>query len=42
MTISQLLESLDGYGLILTDNDLIQERLTELGMRRNTKVGATA
>tara|TARA_B100001057_G_C22511269_1_gene817990 strand:- start:173 stop:292 length:120 start_codon:yes stop_codon:yes gene_type:complete len=32
MTLKEILEALDGYGLILTDDELIEERLKELGI----------
>ncbi len=31
MTIGQLLEHLDGQGLVLTDEDLLIEALSEIG-----------
>lgn len=35
--IDILLEDLDGYGMIVTDTDLIKERLEELGLTYNEK-----
>lgn len=32
MTIAYLLEYLDGAGLVLTDDDLIQEELNKIGI----------
>ena len=38
MNIKEILEALDGYGLVLTDDDLIDERLEELGIDKNQLV----
>lgn len=40
MDLLELLDALDGYGLILTDDDLIHERLQELGVPLDTDVVA--
>ena len=32
MTLQEFIDALDGYGLIVTDDDLIAERLQEFGM----------
>ena len=37
-SIEGLLESLDGWGLILTDDDLIDEKLERLGLNRHNIV----
>jgi hypothetical protein len=31
MTVQEMIEALDGYGLTITDDDLIEERIRELG-----------
>jgi len=38
MNIKEILEALDGYGLVLTDDDLIDERLEELGIDKTKPV----
>jgi len=42
MTIRDLLEALDGQGLVLTDEGLIKEGLTELGLDWGRPVGRSA
>lgn len=37
-TISELLDELDGLGLIITDQDLIEETLEEFGFNSNSSV----
>lgn len=31
MTIKELIEELDGYGIVCSDDELIEERIRELG-----------
>lgn len=38
MTIKELLQELDGAGLIITDDDIIDEALEEMGIDGNTEI----
>jgi hypothetical protein len=38
MTVNELLDALDGWGIIYTDEDLVKERLKDWGWKLNTKI----
>jgi len=38
MQIRDLLEALDGAGLIVTDTDLIDEQLAQMGLSQDTEI----
>jgi hypothetical protein len=38
MTISELLDYLDGRGLVVTDSDLIAEELVDVGLTPDTEI----
>lgn len=38
MDIKDLLDALDGYGLVLTDDELIEERLKEIEIDPNAQI----
>jgi len=40
MTITELLDALDGYGMCITDSDEIAERLFDLGLGPDDKLDA--
>jgi hypothetical protein len=38
VTIRDLLDALDGSGLVLTDDDLLEEALAEMGLAMETEI----
>ena len=40
MQIRDLLEALDGAGLVITDSDLIDETLAEMGLSQDAEINS--